>query len=91
MIHLIYISSAASWPSETDLIQFLEQSRARNIGVLKIHESEIEQRDFPDWGMGFKYLESISPDELPGFIGIFNKPVNKNIVTNNKIKVIDML
>lgn len=30
MIHLIYISSATSWPSENDLKELLEQSRARN-------------------------------------------------------------
>ncbi|WDE03170.1 BLUF domain-containing protein [Thalassomonas viridans] len=31
MIHLIYISSATSWPSEQDLTELLEQARARNI------------------------------------------------------------
>jgi len=31
MIHLIYISSATSWPSEDDLKQLLAQSRARNL------------------------------------------------------------
>lgn len=31
MIHLIYISSATSWPSEEDLKELLEQSRARNL------------------------------------------------------------
>lgn len=31
MIHLIYISSATSWPSEYDLRELLGQSRARNL------------------------------------------------------------
>ena len=31
MIHLIYISSATSWPSENDLKALLEQSRVRNL------------------------------------------------------------
>ena len=31
MIHLIYISSATSWPSENDLKELLEQSRVRNL------------------------------------------------------------
>lgn len=31
MIHLIYISSATSWPSDYDLKELLEQSRARNL------------------------------------------------------------
>ena len=31
MIHLIYISSATSWPSEDDLIELLAQSRTRNL------------------------------------------------------------
>ncbi|WDE01308.1 BLUF domain-containing protein [Thalassomonas actiniarum] len=31
MIHLIYISSATSWPTERDLTELLEQARARNI------------------------------------------------------------
>ena len=30
MIHLIYISSATSWPDEQDLIELLQQSRERN-------------------------------------------------------------
>jgi len=31
LIHLIYISSATSWPSENDLKALLEQSRVRNL------------------------------------------------------------
>ncbi|MCW8929166.1 MAG: BLUF domain-containing protein [Gammaproteobacteria bacterium] len=31
IIHLIYISSATSWPSENDLKELLQQSRARNL------------------------------------------------------------
>ncbi|MGD2118934.1 MAG: BLUF domain-containing protein [Chromatiales bacterium] len=131
MIHLIYISSATSWPTEQDLLELLKQSRVnnhrqqltgmllygnatylqvlegdpenvhhvfdaicrdpRNTGIVKLHEAEIEQRDFPDWSMGFKNLESLSPDEVPGFADVFNGKLDKQVATNNRFDVVNFM
>lgn len=63
----------------------------RNTGIVKLVEEEIEQRDFPDWSMGFKDLKSHSPDELPGFVDIYNGRLDKEIATNNKLSAIKLL
>ncbi len=123
LIHLIYISSATSWPSEDDLKKLLEQARARNIkqnltgmllydnatymqvlegapedvhgvyaSILKderntgnviLIEEEISERSFPNWSMGFKDLSSCTPEELPGFVDIFNGKLDKDIAAKN--------
>lgn len=131
MIHLIYVSSATSWPTEAQLLELLEQARARNLrqnitgmllynnatymqvlegeekdvheifeaisqdsritGVVKLHESKIEQRDFPDWSMGFRDLSSYSPDELPGYVDFFSGQLDKEVAINNKMAAINLL
>ena len=131
MIHLIYISSATSWPTKNDLKELLEQSRSRNLkqnitglllynnaiymqvlegstddvhaiydsiqkdprnnGVVKLIEEDIVQRDFPDWNMGFKNLESCSHEDLPGFIDIFNGKLDKSLVIENKSAAVNLL
>jgi len=131
MIHLIYISSATNQPSENELIDLLEQSRARNkkqhitglllynksiymqllegeyndvhdifssiqndsrnTGVAKLLEEGIIQRDFPDWNMGFKNLECFSPDDIPGFVDIFNGRLNKDLVIKHKSDAVNLI
>jgi len=131
LIHLIYISSATSWPSENDLKELLEQSRVRNLrqnitgmlvydnatymqvlegsekdvhdiynsilkdprnnGQYKMIEEDISQRDFPNWSMGFKSLESCLPEELPGFQDIFGGKLDKELAVKNSSKALDLL
>lgn len=131
MIHLIYISSATSWPSETDLKKILEQARARNLkqnitgmllydnatylqvlegsdedvhaiynsilkdprnnGNVKLVDKEISQRDFPNWSMGFKRLETCSAEELPGFQDIFGGKLDKELAIKNPSKTLGLL
>jgi hypothetical protein len=131
LIHLIYISSATSWPSENNLKELLEQSRERNLrqnitgmliyanalymqvlegsyedvhdiynsilrdkrnnGNVTLLEEEISQRDFPNWSMGFKNLESCLPEELPGFQDIFRGKLNKELAVKNTSKSLNLL
>ena len=131
MIHLIYISSATSWPSEDDLKGLLEQARGRNLsqnitGMLlydnatymqvlegseedvhdiyhsilkdprnnahfKLLEEEISQRNFPDWSMGFRSLESCSPEELPGFQDVFGGKLDKELAVKNTSQALGLL
>ena len=67
------------------------QNDSRNTAVVKLVEEEITQRNFPDWSMGFKNLENTPPDELPGFVDIFNGKLDKEIATNNKPAAINIL
>jgi len=131
LIHLIYISSATSWPYENDLKELLEQSRVRNLrqnitgmlvydnatymqvlegsekdvhdiynsilkdprnnGQFKLVDEEISQRDFPNWSMGFKSLESCSPEELPGFQDIFAGKLDKELAVKNSSEALALL
>lgn len=63
----------------------------RNTGIVKLVEEEIEDRDFPDWSMGFKKLQNCSPDELPGFVDIFNGKLDLEIASKNKLSAIQLL
>lgn len=63
----------------------------RNSGNVTLFEEEISQRDFPNWSMGFKNLESCSPEDLPGFQDVFNGKLEKELVVNNTSKALDLL
>lgn len=127
----MYISSATSWPSENDLKELLEQSRARNLrknitgmllydnaiymqvlegsdedvhdiynsilkdtrnnGNVTLVEEEISQRGFPNWSMGFKNLESCSPEELPGFQDVFGGKLDKELAVKHTSDALGVL
>ena len=131
MIHLICISSATSWPSETDLVELLQQLRARNQkqnitgmliydnaiyvqvlegdadivhevyqlickdprnnGVVKLLEDHIEERDFPDWSMGFKRLEYNPAEALPGFVDVFNGGIEQQAAIGYEFSCVELL
>lgn len=63
----------------------------RNNGVVKLQEAEIKCREFPDWSMGFKNLESCAPNTVPGFIDISNGKLDKAIMLNNKSHAINLI
>lgn len=64
---------------------------SRNTGNVKLLEEPIDQRDFSGWSMGFKNLESCTPEELPGFSEIFDGKLDKDIACNNKSFTINLL
>jgi len=63
----------------------------RNEGNVLLSKSEISSRDFPDWGMGFENLESISPNKITGFVEVFGGKLDKTIAVNNKTNAIKLL
>lgn len=131
LIHLIYISSATSWPTDDDLTALLEQARTknarlditgmlvysnatymqvleggyhavhevfdaisvdpRNTGVVKLLESNIEERDFPKWSMGFRHLDREDTTNVPGFVDIFNGKLDKTLALGNRSDAIKIL
>jgi len=67
------------------------QNDSRNTGVSKLLEEGIIQRDFPDWSMGFKNLVSYSPEDIPGFVGIFNGRLDKDLVIKHKSDAVNLI
>lgn len=63
----------------------------RNTGNYLIDKSEIKQRRFPSWNMGFKDLTKIPADELEGFSDIFINPQSYDSATNNKTSLVRLL
>ena len=55
-----------------EIFRRIEADRRHN-GVQVLLEETIEQRDFPDWSMGFEKLEGSKLDELDGYAGVFEK------------------
>jgi hypothetical protein len=131
MIHLIYISSATGEPSDDDLMELLEQSRARNkkqnvtgmllyrdgafLQVLEGEEKDvdeiyqsicldkrnagnylierkvIEERNFPDWSMGFVSLTKCVPPDLQGYLDIFDKAGQPAEIAKHKDMAVELL
>ena len=63
----------------------------RNNGLVMLVEEEISQRDFPNWSMGFKILNSLSSEEFPAFHDVFNGKLDKDLAVKNTTKAISLL
>lgn len=63
--------------------------RANN--VISLVDEEITHRDFPDWSMGFKNLESLSPEELFGFSEIFSGQLDPSIKDRKGALAVELL
>ena len=57
----------------TDLYKKIERDE-RHRSVLTIDRGYIEKRNFGDWSMGFKNLETVDASELDGFNDFFEQP-----------------
>lgn len=51
---------------------------SRHRGILKISERPITERDFGAWQMGFVNLETINPDDVPGFSDYLLTPLTED-------------
>ena len=40
---------------------------SRHSGVIRLYRKDIEQRDFPEWSMGFRDLDSTESQALAGY------------------------
>lgn len=52
------------------------QADDRQHGVIQLLERQIEQRQFPDWTMGFKNLNDPALLEIPGYSEFMNEPLD---------------
>lgn len=49
---------------------------ARHDSVVVLHQGTVEQRDFPDWSMGFRDLGAEDAASLPGFSPFLESPLS---------------
>ncbi len=47
----------------------------RHKGILKVSERPINEREFSAWQMGFVNLESLRPEDVPGFSDYLQTPL----------------
>jgi hypothetical protein len=58
----------------------------RHKGVLVLLEGEIDQRDFPDWSMGFKNLTALELDDVKGYNEFLNLSFQDEELISNPSK-----
>ena len=56
-------------------------SRHKMVSV--IHQGNIDERQFPDWSMGFRNLNSPDVQSVPGYTEFLNKGLTGNEFTSN--------
>lgn len=55
----------------------------RHRGIMKITEREIQEREFGEWQMGFVNLETLKPEDVPGFSDYLQTPLTAEEFGNN--------
>jgi hypothetical protein len=63
----------------------------RHHGVIQLLEWQIEQRQFPDWTMGFKDLNDPALRENPGYSEFMNQPLDSQIFRTEPSKARKLL
>ncbi len=56
----------------------------RNVGNYLIERNAIDERNFPEWRMGFENLSNRNLGELEGFSAILNKEVASEEIARHK-------
>ena len=51
------------------------EADGRHKGVIVLLQGEREQRDFPDWSMGFRDLQDGATTKTPGYSDFMNTPL----------------
>lgn len=69
--------------------KIIEDERHRN--CFEIDQSEITERTFGDWSMGFKYLTIEDRDSLEGYTQFLDKKMQPHEFAANPSDVIDLL
>ncbi len=55
----------------------------RHNSVYKMFSRTVKERSFGDWSMGFNKLESIDPNELPGYTDFLMRPFDPAFLMDN--------
>lgn len=79
----VYMQLIEGFSKDIHRLYDLMMHDRRHNRIIKLVEESITERYFPDWNMGFKDLSTMSPDELPGFIAVFNGKLDLDTVSKN--------
>lgn len=63
----------------------------RHHHVLTVEATEIQQRSFPNWTMGFKNLEALTEKEMEGFSQFLDEPFHPETFTKDPNRARRML
>ena len=63
----------------------------RNAGNYKIEKTTINDRNFPDWSMGFENLSNRYLSQLEGFTAISNKDLASEVVARHRDWAVKLL
>jgi Sensors of blue-light using FAD len=55
--------------------------RHKNVCVLL--DSRCTEREFPDWSMGFRNLQDVDPQDVPGYSSFLDSPLRGHTFTDN--------
>ena len=48
----------------------------RHHGILQLVRQQVQRREFPSWSMGFKNLNDVNLEQMPGYSTFLNEPLN---------------
>jgi hypothetical protein len=63
----------------------------RHRGIIRLYEREQTEREFGDWSMGFKRLDSGSASPMEGFSDFMHRPLNDAGFQKNPSKALQLL
>ena len=55
----------------------------RHKDVMVLLDGSCTEREFPDWSMGFRNLNDIDPQEVPGYSTFLDSPLRAHTFVNN--------
>ena len=55
----------------------------RHKEIMTVLDSPCTEREFPDWSMGFRNLNDMAPQEVPGYSTFLDSPLRAHTFVNN--------
>lgn len=63
----------------------------RHCNIYQVSGRVVAERTFGDWTMGYHRLDSVAPDELPGFTDFLQRPFDPQFLLENPSRAIYLL
>jgi hypothetical protein len=70
---------------------FIRTATSCNRGVLTLVKEQHVEREFPDWSMGFKNLQNVNLEALPGYTDFLDLPLTSEQYIENPSKALQLL
>jgi hypothetical protein len=63
----------------------------RHHGMMTLLQQERDQREFPEWSMGFKQIDSSEKLDIPGYSNFMNLPLTSEQFVENPSKMLGLM